>query len=116
MIVSTSQKNTRAGDVGIGPEDSDQPKLQTRGSECYAWGGHFLKKDPKGWYEVYNHTVRTKCSQALREALTNEQRANKAPALPKSQEAGYRGVSHSLNTSSCLSPEAYLVLFITKFA
>lgn len=43
----------------------------------HAWGGKFLKKDSHGWYVVDNHTARTKCSQALRENYTAEERAAK---------------------------------------
>ena len=43
----------------------------------HAWGGRFLRKDAKGWYEIHNHTARTKAGQALREEYTPEERKEK---------------------------------------
>jgi hypothetical protein len=45
--------------------------------EVNAWGGRFLKKDKLGWYEIHNHTARTKAGQALREFYTTQDRAEK---------------------------------------
>lgn len=47
-------------------------------NQVYAWGGRFLRKDgKKGWYEIHNHTARTKAGQALREDYTPEERKDK---------------------------------------
>jgi hypothetical protein len=47
--------------------------------EVNAWGGRFLKfdKNMEAWYEVHNHTARTKAGQALREFYTSRDRAEK---------------------------------------
>ena len=53
--------------------------------EVKQWGGRFLKQDSNGWYEVHNHTARTKCSQALREDFTAEERAAKRQRYRRSK-------------------------------
>ena len=45
--------------------------------QVHAWGGRFLRKDNRGWYEIHNHTARTKAGQALREDYTPEERKEK---------------------------------------
>lgn len=62
------ERTPKAGRTGVAQRLVDQ---------VHAWGGRFLKKDKKGWYQVHNHTARTKCSQALRENYTPEERAAK---------------------------------------
>lgn len=62
-----------------------------------AWGGRFLKKDKSGWYVVHNHTARTKCSQALRENYTAEERAEK--------RRRYRENKRRQEADSCSSDE-----------
>lgn len=54
--------------------------------EVQSWGGRFLKKDKRGWYEIDNHTARTKCSQALRDTLTPEEKAAKRRRYRKSKK------------------------------
>lgn len=51
------------------------------------WGGRFLKYDTvhQAWYEIHNHTARTKCGQALREEYTPDQRAEKRARYKNSQ-------------------------------
>ena len=58
-------------------KDSRTDVAQALVDQVHQWGGRFLKKDQKGYYEVHNHTARTKCSQALREIYTQEERAAK---------------------------------------
>jgi len=51
----------------------------------HAWGGRFLRKETASqtWYEVHQHTARTKAGQTLRENLSSEDRAAKRVKYPK---------------------------------
>lgn len=50
----------------------------------HARGGRFVKKTGNQWYEVDDeHTVRNKCSQALRDAIAKKSRAEKKAAEQK---------------------------------
>lgn len=54
----------------------------------HGWGGRFLRYDGKkgGWYEIHNHTARTKAGQALRESYTPEDRKEKRDRYRQQQQ------------------------------
>lgn len=62
------------------------PIAQALADRIQDQGGKFLEKDEKGWYKVHKHRARDKCSQALREDLSKEERRAKRRKYQKKKK------------------------------